>query len=88
MAYHRIYYTNGTMVVLKAFRHREGTASDWIPYKERCDVTRRMAATFNTILAKKTCDTKVRHIYASWVQQTKLNIQQNSTKEVPYKPVI
>ncbi|XP_060582519.1 alpha-protein kinase vwkA-like [Ruditapes philippinarum] len=59
MAYHRIYYTNGTMVVLKAFRHREGTASDWIPYKERCDVTRRMAATFNKILAKKTCDTKI-----------------------------
>jgi hypothetical protein len=59
MAYHQKDYFSGTMVVVKTFRHRVGSAIDWTPYKERCDVARKMAAEFNKHLATISCNTKV-----------------------------
>ncbi|XP_053401392.1 uncharacterized protein LOC128545979 isoform X1 [Mercenaria mercenaria] len=62
MAYHNKDYWSGTMVAVKTFRHLEGTVSDWMSYKERCDVTRKLVADFNKHLASVTCDTKLTFI--------------------------
>lgn len=59
MAYHQKDYFSGTMVVVKTFRHREGTANDWAPYKRRCDVSRKMAAEFQKHLTSVSCSTKI-----------------------------
>ncbi|XP_060582522.1 alpha-protein kinase vwkA-like [Ruditapes philippinarum] len=59
MAYHQKDYFSGTMVVVKTFRHRVGSAIDWTPYKECCDVARKMAAEFNKHLATISCNTKL-----------------------------
>ncbi|WAR12723.1 VWKA-like protein [Mya arenaria] len=59
VAFHRRDYWSETAVVVKTFRHHDGRAADWAPYKRRCDVARNLALKFNRHLQALHSQTRV-----------------------------